>query len=176
MLKIVIGSKSIHKIDAVHSGLNICEIDGTQYTSIGCAASSNIDEQPLGIPQTRNGAIARACNARDLHPDADLWIGIESGIVDGGNQFYEMSVIVVLYKNGRQFSAVTSGHAIPNEFVDEARKRGFDKHTVGSVMAERTGCSSTDGTAYLSNHRVTRKDALTQGVAIAIGMWQKSTQ
>ena len=173
-MQVVVGSTSIHKINAVRSALRVCGFDTEQYRIAGCSASSEIDEQPFGLPQTRSGAFHRACNARRLYPEADLWIGIESGIVDGGNQFYDTAIVIVQHKNGRQFSAITSGHAIPNEYVEEAQRRGFDKHTAGQVMAERTGCDSTDGTSFITDGYVSRSDAISQAVAIAIGAWKKT--
>jgi hypothetical protein len=43
-------------------------------------AFSMVPPQPIGKSQTERGALNRAMGARERHPEADAWIGIENGM------------------------------------------------------------------------------------------------
>lgn len=139
-------------------------------------APSNIPEQPSGLEQTHMGASNRARNAMEMDDTGDLYIGIESGIVGSHGRFYDIAFVVILLKDGTKFSAMAGGHEVPKEYVDEAHRVGFAERTAGAVMAECTGCSSTDGTSFISSGAVSRKDTLTQAVSIALGDWKRQTK
>jgi hypothetical protein len=55
--------------------------------------------------------------------------------------------------------------------VEVARERGFDKHTVASVTAERTGCDPNDATPHYTGGRMTRADLLKQAVKLTVAQW-----
>lgn len=171
-MKIVVGSKSKHKIAAVVEALDLCHIDASVE---GVAAPSGIPEQPSGVEQTRMGASNRASNAQKAEPVADMWIGIESGLVSAYGSFYDTAFVVLLLPNGLGYSAMCGGHSVPKAYVDEAHRKGFGAFTVGSVMAEQTGCDATDGTSHITGGVVSRTDTLVQGLAIALASWKRAS-
>lgn len=173
-MKIIVGSKSIHKTNAVLEAMRQCDLYGEHVFIRGIPAASNIPEQPIGLEQTRMGASNRASNAQKAEPAADMWIGIESGIVGADGSFYDVSFVVLLLPNGLAYSALSGGHQVPKEYVKEASDRGFDRCTAGAVMAERTGCDATDNTIYVSNGFVSRSAALVQALMIAFGDWSRA--
>ena len=172
-MRIVVASKSKHKVNAVIEALAKCRLDGEHVQIASVGAPSNIPEQPSGAEQTRMGATNRARNAKALDSSADMWIGIESGILGAYGSFYDVAFIVLLLSDGRTVSAMAGGHEVPKEYVKEANERGYDRCTAGAVMAERTGCDATDGTTRISHGHVSRSDTLVQALMIAFGDWTR---
>jgi non-canonical (house-cleaning) NTP pyrophosphatase len=50
---------------------------------ISVSVPSGVPDQPMGDDQTRQGALNRACNARDMGEAADFFVGLEGGCVFG---------------------------------------------------------------------------------------------
>ena len=55
------------------------------------------------------------------------------------------------------------------KYVEEAKERGFYSNTVGSIIAEKTGCKSNDPHKYLTHNLVDRSTLLVQAINIALG-------
>lgn len=174
-MRITVGSKSKHKLDAVMDAWQAVRF-GRGVRVHGVSAPSNIPEQPSGLEQTCMGASNRARNAREIDETAEMYIGIESGIVGAYGRFYDIAFVVLLMKDGRTFSAMAGGHEVPRQYVAASHSEGHDTRTAGSVMAEHTGCDATDGTSYISNGHVSRKDTIVQAVKIALGDWLRQTK
>ena len=174
-MQIIVGSKSKHKIEAVRAALRLCGFDTEQYRIGGVSAASGIPEQPAGLEQTRIGAENRSRNAKEASPGADMWIGIESGLVHAYASHYDIAFVVITCADGKVFSAMAGGHEVPVEHVHAAHARGFKKHTAGAAMAEKTGCDATDGTSFITEGVVSRMDVLTQAMAIALADWKRRT-
>ena len=73
---------------------------------------------------------------------------------------------------GKRSWAVSAGVEFPQNSVKEAKRRGFDKTTVGSVIAE-SGGEATDPHSFLTHGLVSRKDLLQQALRIALGQLPK---
>lgn len=180
-IKVIVGSTSKHKIEAVRDA---CRMLGIYAHVDGCAARSGVNEQPFGLIETRCGAYARAFGAEGHDLTADVAIGIESGIVElhdpawrGGThpgEYVDMAVVAVRAKSYAS-ATISAGHAVSADDVNEARRRGFDKHTVSSVTRERTGCDATDSTPHYTGGWVTRRECLAQAVKVALAQWMAAT-
>lgn len=169
---IVLGSTSKHKRVAVCDAAEDLRI----RAMVDCVKTpSGINEQPYGLDETRRGALNRAKAAQEMQPSADLFVGIESGLVCADGIYLDMTMIVVLTSGGRVFSSVSAGHQVPLVDVHAAIAQGFKSTTAGDMMAKRTGCDSTDGTAFVTGEHVTRLDAIQQAVKIALATWLKET-
>ena len=115
-------------------------------------AESGVNAQPVN-GETYTGALNRI---RDVHikrswirNGGPYWIiAIENGIfsewVNGQAAWSDRAVIIVEGANGKQYRADTEPVTFPNNYVDTARARGFDKTTVGQVMSEVTKVISSD--------------------------------
>ena len=57
---------------------------------------SGVPEQPLGDVETLTGARNRAAAARAILPDADLWVGLEGGVVERDGTLECLAWVVVL--------------------------------------------------------------------------------
>ena len=169
MLKITVGSMSKHKLEAVRQA---CKELGLEAEVIGIAAISGQNAQPVGFNETLQGAIARV-RAAHAHDPGSIAIGIESGILrrneNGTSETFDFGLIKIITLDGRQVTTVMSDKfRLPEEYVDEAEKRGFAHTTVGDVVAERMGGDSTDMQSTLSNGSTSRARILTRAVASAL--------
>ena len=66
--------------------------------------------------------------------------------------------------DGKSFMSTSAGVEFPKEAVETARFKGFDSTTVGSVIAETMGGSSTDPHSFLTGGKVSRKEILSQAI------------
>lgn len=173
MVRAAIGSTSIHKIGAVKEAF---EELGIHIEAAGIKVSSGVNEQPVKTAERDEileGAMNRASLAHE-GGEYDCSIGIENGI-----EFQKTDTIafvsdfarVVLLTSKATIVTTSAGHTVNIEDAEEAQRRGFDKHTVASVTAERTGCDKNDATPYYTNGKITRADLLKQAVKLAIAQW-----
>ncbi len=171
MARIVLGTTSRHKIDAVREACKKADIVAEVF---GSSAESFQNEQPVGYDATYAGAFARADQARHRDTSA-IAIGIESGISFEGGIWNDFAVIVVLEPISRKtIVAETEPFEFPERYVREAEAIGFKTTTVGSVIAKHTRCDPTDPHSFLSDGKVSRSDLLTDALVEAFGKIKKT--
>lgn len=101
MSRIVVGSLTQIKISAVQ------KIFSSNISIVGVAAPSGVHEQPVGEQETERGAMNRALFALDSHPDADIYFGIENGLVStldktsstSQYKWVDAACVICLYRN-----------------------------------------------------------------------------
>lgn len=160
---IVVGSMSKQKLEAVNYALSSI---GINVGVIGIKTSSGQNEQPVGIKEIFDGALARAKEAKITHPNR-MTIGIENGIVGYKgmpNITLELGIVVILTENNRQVFAISKAIKFPQKYVKIAEKRGFQKNTVGSVIAEFLGGDPADPHLTLSKGKVSRANILSDAI------------
>jgi non-canonical (house-cleaning) NTP pyrophosphatase len=174
-LLIHVGSTSEHKLAAVRGA---CEDLCLRAEVAGFPTASGVNEQPEGVEEAFSGASTRALGAwRAVNATPVISVGIESAIVkthsilEYQTENWVDAAVVIVYDAPHRFQALSAGHAIDTIDVEEARWRGFDKHTVSSVTRERTGCDPNDSTPVYTGGRVTRVECLRQAVKIALAQW-----
>ncbi len=169
-LKITVGTTSKHKLTAVAKACKKIKMKSVMIN--GVKTDSGQDEQPVGFEATYNGAFTRAQAATQHNIDYDIAIGIESGIFpfqsESRNITFDMAVIVILTKEGKQIMTTSSGVLFPEEYVSWARTAGFKTTTVGSMITRNLGGDPTDPHSTLTNGKVTREDTLVEALAIAL--------
>ncbi|HEX7042188.1 MAG TPA: DUF84 family protein [Patescibacteria group bacterium] len=171
-LEVVVASKSEQKLEptrVVFRGRRFRKYD---ITVRGVAAKSGINEQPIGDIETEIGARTRLHHAKELAPLADVWIGMESGIRDvvtrRGTKHEDFAFVISQDRNAHSGVATTSAVEFPDNAYQEAKRRGFDTTTVGSVIAEMTGCDGTDPHSYLTDGKKPRKKLLERAIRQAV--------
>jgi non-canonical (house-cleaning) NTP pyrophosphatase len=157
---LILGSKSPIKLDAVCEALRCTEITGRvdEYP-----VPSGVNEQPVGYEEGLQGAKNRVHGARSLHPHADLWIGIESTILRGPPTL-DIVLILILLPTGEEIVGCSPGLHLPEEYVIEAERRGFDKCAVSQVIAEKLDGDHKDPHATLTKGDMRRKRAIAHGL------------
>lgn len=165
-IRLTVGSKSALKLAAVR---NAVQTTGRRAGVVGVDTESGVHAQPLES-ETETGARNRARFAQLTDPGS--WaVGIENGLFRSGDAWLDRAVIVLRAPDGREWVRLSDPVTFPEAAVEEARRRGFDKNTAGSVLAEQTGCDPQDPHATLTEGRTTRQHIL---VAALIRLFQEA--
>lgn len=131
-MKIVVASTSPIKIEACK--LAFGKVADVEIIPVN--APSGIAKQPSD-GRAITGAYNRVSAARALVPDADVYVGIESGIDRVGYEYFDRAVVVIEAASGRSEIGQSEAVAFPSASVAKAKRRGFETCTVGMVMEEQ---------------------------------------
>ena len=129
-MKIVLASPSAVKLEACRAAF------GDDAEIVTVKAPSGVNEQPMN-GETVTGAFNRIAAAKQMAPGADLYVSIENGVFEEDGHCIDRPVVVVSRGQGDPQVTYGDGVEFPKESVDEARRRGFDKWTVGKIMEEQ---------------------------------------
>jgi inosine/xanthosine triphosphatase len=162
-MRIVVGSQSAIKIDAVQDAFAAIGVDAEV---VGVRAHSGAPEQPLN-DETIQGARNRTAHAKELDPNGDLYVAIQNGIFEEQGRFIDKAVVVCATKHVRDQVSYSDGVEFPRSAVEEARRRGFDRITVGKVMAEQ-GLVAKHDDPHLTLAGKPRARFLTETVSVAL--------
>jgi non-canonical (house-cleaning) NTP pyrophosphatase len=149
-MKIIVSSASSQKLTAVQMAFQNTITDKT-VEMLGYKASSGINEQPVGKDE-----ISLGCNNRlsetMKNQLGDIYVSIENGIELRKEEWHDFGYIIIYIPRYRkEFDGVTESVIFPTDCVEEAMRRGFDLHTVGSVIAERNpGVDKQDPQLWLT--------------------------
>lgn len=161
-MKVVLASTSELKEQACRAVF--AKVSGFELQTV--KVPSGVSEQPFN-EETRQGAFNRMAAACVAVPGADLYIGIENGIFEEKGRYIDRAVVVLTDMKGKDVFALSAGVEFPADCVEEAQRRGFDKVTVGQVMAEKGIVRHHDDPhADLSSHN--RAYYLRQGLRRAL--------
>ena len=109
----VVGTTNSLKVEAIGEMLPWIE------KTIGLQEfESNVSEYPEGKEETIKGAKYRATYAKEKYPNAHLWIGVESGFLEGPkkNKSYVIVGIYVI-KNEIKFKNKNENNKNHNDFI-----------------------------------------------------------
>ncbi len=184
-LSVAVTSKSKHKLGAVEAALNTL-YPNAETTIQGYSSQSGVNEQPVN-DEAEQGAYNRilsilsALSEAGVSPNIiQLVISIESGIFQTKKGWEDKAVVMVSDPDLETVvTQVSEGVIFPNHYVEEAQNRGFEQHTVGSVIAEMNpDVDGTDPHAFLtkdSETPVTRAALLESTLLRALSEYFGST-
>lgn len=161
--KIVVGSTSAAKLDAVRAGLVLLNPDLLGYwTLLGVDVTSAVSVQPTSDDEMIFGATARAMNAMN-YTLADIAFGLESGIhqQDDG-RWFDCGWVVVFNKDGDVGQASTVRFAVPSGVMDHV--------LAGDEMA--TACEKFYGVKDGKADGSTLYELMTRGRLSKISMYR----
>lgn len=172
MKDISVGSTSKHKLEAVR--LACANLDLSYYV-FGLDTKSGQNEQPIGFEETFSGALTRAKYMQSIFPE-DIAIGIESGIIAIDKPLpisLDFAVVVALFEE-QMVVTTSNGMVFPQKYYKAAKRKGFEKATVGSVIASKLGGDGTDPHSILSDGVLSRQETLVKAIEVALRLLQKS--
>ena len=128
-MKIIIGTKNQKKVAAVRAVFKQV-FDLSDIEVVAYDAPSGVPEAPHDH-ETLDGAMnrARECEKMD---GADFYVGIESGLVERYNNFFEEAWAVIIPASGEPLLGYSSGLMLPN--IVATRMRTGEKHN--EIMKE----------------------------------------
>lgn len=153
MPTLIVGSTNPVKMKCFELGLQQMFPD-LAYTVEGVKAESGVPDQPMGHEETIRGARNRALRARELKPEADLFAGVEGGIItDEHNRLVAVAWVVIIDKNGRDSQASTGTFLLPPQLAADV-KAGLEMGLAAEKLHGTTNVKQGLGTVGI----------LTQGV------------
>ncbi len=166
-MKVVIASHNPVKIRAVKEAFFL-QLADESIDFKPVKVESGVSDQPRSDEETHRGARNRAFNARELHPDADFWIGLEGGIETIGDQLMTFAWIAALGSDGNISAARTVTLPLPpavKALVDRGLELGDANDRVFSTVN-----SKREGGAFslLTGGLYTRESVYTQALVVAL--------
>ena len=188
---VAVASQATMKVEAVRAAFEALGL-GSRVEVVGIGGvESGVNEQPLGLEETAAGALNRVQHAKELARKADLVVAFENGIMpvnmrpsysrsgatakmqDHVLAYYDLAwVVVEQVKSGRRWWSHSVGVEMQAKFVEAARRHpsgGFATTTVGSLMAEDTGCDKQDPHNALTSGLCPRALLLQNALLAALG-------
>jgi non-canonical (house-cleaning) NTP pyrophosphatase len=132
-MKIGVTSQSGLKLDAVREAYSV--IEGS-HEIIGASSDSGVGAQPVN-GQTLRGAINRIADMMQKVSGLDRIVSIENGIFREDGRWLDKAVVVIYNpRTNKEHIAYSDAVIFPNEYVERTQEIGFDRITVGKVMAD----------------------------------------
>jgi inosine/xanthosine triphosphatase len=133
----------------------------------GVAAVSGVPDQPWGDDETIRGAVTRAHAAR-RGLDADWGIGIEGGVVDGGDVVRTCAWAAIVSRDGREGIGGSLSLTLPAA-VGELVRGGMELgHAMDALTGEHNVKQGAGAVGILTLGLVTRQQAYETLVAYAM--------
>lgn len=164
-MKIVVASTNPVKIEAAQVGFS--QVFDEPLEMVGISIPSGVSDQPMTDDETHLGAKNRAYRARELHPDADYWVGLEGGIEEHRGSLHVFAWIVVLNRE-RGGHARTATFVLPDE-VAVLVKQGLELGDADDKIFGHTNSKQQNGSVgLLTDDRITRASYYSPAVVLAL--------
>ena len=164
-MKIVVASTNPVKIEAARAGF--AQVFPDELDMLGISTPSDVSDQPMTDDETHIGARNRAYKARDLHSDADFWIGIEGGIEERLGVLLVFAWIVIVNKD-RAGHARTATFILPDE-VAVLVKQGLELGDADDIVFARANSKQQNGSVgLLTDDRINRAGYYSPAVVLAL--------
>ena len=164
--RVVVASRNPVKTDAARNGFaRIFPRRVFDLEQIDVA--SGVSDQPMTDAETLRGATTRAANAREAHPEADFWVGIEGGIEDSKLGMMAFAWVVVLgqRQSGR---GRTGGFFLPDR-VAELVRQGKELGEADDIVFGRRNSKQKEGAiGLLTAGAMDRRELYEHGVVLAL--------
>ena len=166
-MKAMIGTMNPGKIqgakDALEAFFQNVEVEGYK-------ASSEVGDQPVS-EETLEGARNRALNtmkyAKQNGIDADLFLGVESGIIELYGSWFIANAAVVIDKDGYESVGYGPIFPVPIQYVEEIISTDFG-HVVEKIFNKSDLGKSVGGVDGLTNHSISRIDITRDAFIMAL--------
>lgn len=164
-MKIVLGSGNPAKLQSAQYVVDRL-FSGVKVEAI--IVPTGVSAQPMSDEETIEGAIFRARHARE-QTDADYGIGMEGGMNQVGERWFECGWIAVVDRAGNVGLGSSGRFEVPAAIIEQIRAG----KELGDVMIACTSIpdinKSSGAMGLLTNGHVTRADAYAHGLFFAFG-------
>lgn len=166
-MKVLIGTKNPGKIKGARTALEYFFKD-VDIESV--SAPSNVSEQPVNA-ETFIGAKNRVKNmmqfAKENNLDADLFIAVESGLVNYYDNWFITNFAVICDRLGHISVGTSASFPVPQKYVESIKTKTLAV-VMDRIFNETDLRSSTGGIGLLTKENITRIDLNTQAFTMAL--------
>jgi inosine/xanthosine triphosphatase len=158
-MMIVLGSTNQDKVKILEEAVPKAEI-------IACRVDSGITDQPADLEATLKGARNRARNAFEKYPEANLAVGMESGLHDDGQGYFLVTCVCIVDKDGFEYLGEGATIPLPKEVSDKVKAGGW----FGGLIREYARVNKID------TNLISRKVPFIQAIQAAFRKVEKSSK
>lgn len=163
---VIIASKNPVKINAALDGLQRM-FPEAEFMPESVSVPSGVADQPMTELETLQGALNRVAKAREVHPEADLWIGIEGGVEVIGGELATFAWVVVQDKE--QLGKARSGTFFLPQQVRELVEQGVELGEANDRIFSHSNSKQKGGAIGILTHNVVdRRELYEQAVVLAL--------
>lgn len=170
MKKIVVASQNPVKINTTKLGFEQM-MPGEEFEMIGVKADSGVSDQPMSDQETLTGAKNRIKHAKELHPGADFYVGLEGGVEpDHENRvLHEFAWIAIEDANGRYGESQTATFSAPEAIYKLVVEEGMEVgHASDQVFKEDNSKQKMGIIGLLTNGVIDRTEYYRHAVVCAL--------
>ena len=170
MLFVAVGSKNKSKLKGVFKAFHAC-FPGEKIRLLFQSVDSGVPRQPLSSEQTRQGCQNRAKQLLTVYPQADYYVGIESGLKASQRKpgfFVTKDWAYVIDKFGDGIDGCSGGMYLPYEMCLKMARGETLKQSMQDVHVGRE-----DVVAHLTGDNLNRVDETRIVVAQALSPFLK---
>lgn len=137
----------------------------------GVKVESGVNEQPMSIDETYEGAMTRHDNLKALGKDADYYVTIESGqhLAHKDHSLFGCGVFIIEKSGQERRVGIDLDIEFPQEMLDKVPSKYPD---LGILVQQEYGAKTKDPYPYFTNNKLTRTKVLenaVHNVAVQLG-------
>jgi inosine/xanthosine triphosphatase len=174
MIKVVVASQNPVKLTSAQLGFEKMFPNET-FTFEGVKTNSGVNDQPQNDEEAFTGACNRVEHASQLQPDADYWVGQESGIDTFHGDMSAYGWVVIKSKAGKMGKGKTCVFFLPPA-VSDLIKQGKELGEADDIVFGRSQSAQANGAVgLLTGDALTRTTYYIDAVAIALVPFKNPT-
>lgn len=136
----IVGSESERKVNTVRKV--VAQVTGkTDFTIVGYGANSGVGNTPYD-KETYIGAENRANECKHKFPQADYWVGLESGLVERYGHLYEEAWACVIARDAGTYYGFSSGLKVPDCIIRRMQETQREHWQVMPQLRDELGVNT----------------------------------
>ncbi|HVV14826.1 MAG TPA: inosine/xanthosine triphosphatase [Candidatus Paceibacterota bacterium] len=163
-MKIIIGSESKRKIEVAERTLR--QFFKDELEVLGYKALSGVPETPYD-KETFDGARNRALDAKVHAPDAELYVGMESGLIERYGHIFEEAWSVIL-AGGKEYFGYSSGLKVPDFILAKMNALKMPHSEVMGMLEKEYDLPPSDTWKTYSGGTILREISLEESLRNAL--------
>ncbi len=167
MKRVCIVSKNPVKVDAVKIAF-MKMMPSESFNFFGLSAASDVKDQPNSDSETKEGALNRLTNAKQLYSDYDYYVAIEGGIEKQESGYYDCFAWVGIYHDDKMNFSRSGTFTLPKK-VGDLLDTGTELGDADDLVFGRTNSKQSEGAIGILTHDViTRTSYYSETVCFAL--------
>lgn len=157
MKKVIVASINEVKVRAAENSLKRV-FPQEEFEVSGVAAKSGVSEQPFSQEEAKKGAWQRITAAKELVPDADIYMAFEGAVEKIGNELWLFAWAAALDKSGNKGNAKSSAFPLPQKYYELVAEKGMEMGPATDLIFNDENSKRKGGAvSHLSDGAITRE-------------------
>lgn len=166
MKKVIVASENPVKIAVARRAFETL-FSEEEFEFVGMKSPSGVPDQPIN-DETKDGAINRMNFIRKEQPKADYWIGLEGGIYEEGDRYYNRAWMAVTDSSGYVATSATAQFYLPKEITQHIKSGDELGTATDKFFRAQNSKQGLGAIGFLTDGSINREDYYVQAVIIAI--------